>query len=209
MAVTGPHEEVAEFRTTTSQLLVPSDWLVERGVTLVRMEATGAHGNPCTWILEEPSRRCGSSTPATCATSLVARPSDIVASITHPRHRAVVVAPKGRWHLPVVAGHRRDAAFFGVVDVPPGGLVDRNDRNDRRADGLDLRTPIEYCQPDRSRRSNTFVFQSPLSARSSLVVGAPARLTRAVSSSVKRRSSHAPPSPGAGRTARTEVVAAR
>jgi hypothetical protein len=32
---------VAEFGTTTSQLLALSDWLVERGVTLVGMEATG------------------------------------------------------------------------------------------------------------------------------------------------------------------------
>ncbi|MEW6154520.1 MAG: hypothetical protein AB1673_11110 [Actinomycetota bacterium] len=37
----GRREEVAEFGTTTSRLLALSDWLVERGVTLVGMEATG------------------------------------------------------------------------------------------------------------------------------------------------------------------------
>jgi len=51
---------------------------------------------------------------------------------------------------------------------------------------LIIRTPIEYCQPARSRRSNTFVFQNPESARSSLTPLAPARSTRAVSSSQKR-----------------------
>jgi len=49
----GRQEEVAEFRTTTSQLLVLSDWLVERGVTLVGMEATGVYWKPVHWILEE------------------------------------------------------------------------------------------------------------------------------------------------------------
>lgn len=49
----GRHEEVAEFRTTTSQLLVLSDWLVERGVTRVGMEATGVYWKPVHWILEE------------------------------------------------------------------------------------------------------------------------------------------------------------
>lgn len=33
---------------------------------------------------------------------------------------------------------------------------------------LIMRTPMEYCQPARSRRSKTFVFQNPESARSSL-----------------------------------------
>ena len=49
-----------------------------------------------------------------------------------------------------------------------------------------IRTPIEYCQPACSSRSNTFVFQNPESARSSLTPVAPARVTRAISSSVKR-----------------------
>jgi transposase len=49
----GRREEVAEFGTTTSQLLVLSDWLVERGVTLVGMEATGVYWKPVHWILEE------------------------------------------------------------------------------------------------------------------------------------------------------------
>src|SRR5882724_6679950 len=42
----GRKEEVTEFRTTTSQLLQLSDWLVERGVTLVGMEATGVYWKP-------------------------------------------------------------------------------------------------------------------------------------------------------------------
>ncbi len=46
-------EEVAEFGTTTSQLLALSGWLVERGVTLVGMEATGVYWKPVHWILEE------------------------------------------------------------------------------------------------------------------------------------------------------------
>lgn len=49
----GRHEEVTEFRTTTSQLLALSDWLVERGVTFVGMEATGVYWKPVHWILEE------------------------------------------------------------------------------------------------------------------------------------------------------------
>ena len=42
----GRREEVAEFGTTTSQLLALSEWLVERGVTLVGMEATGVYWKP-------------------------------------------------------------------------------------------------------------------------------------------------------------------
>ena len=49
-----------------------------------------------------------------------------------------------------------------------------------------MRTPIEYCQPARSSSSKTLVFQNPLSALSSLVPVAPARSTRAISSSQKR-----------------------
>lgn len=49
----GRREEVAEFRTTTSQLLALSEWLVERGVTLVGMEATGVYWKPVHWALED------------------------------------------------------------------------------------------------------------------------------------------------------------
>ncbi len=49
-----------------------------------------------------------------------------------------------------------------------------------------IRTPIEYCQPAFSRRAKTLVFQNPESALKSLTPGAPARFTRAISSSVKR-----------------------
>jgi hypothetical protein len=37
----GRREEVSEFRTTTSQLVLLADWLTQRQVTLVGMEATG------------------------------------------------------------------------------------------------------------------------------------------------------------------------
>lgn len=49
----GRREEVAEFGTTTSQLLALSDWLVEREVRLVGMEATGVYWKPVHWVLEE------------------------------------------------------------------------------------------------------------------------------------------------------------
>ena len=49
----GRREEMAQFRTTTSQLLVLADWLVERQVTLVGMEATGVYRKPVHWILED------------------------------------------------------------------------------------------------------------------------------------------------------------
>jgi transposase len=49
----GRKEEVTEFRTTTSQLLQLSDWLVERQITLVGMEATGVYWKPVHWILED------------------------------------------------------------------------------------------------------------------------------------------------------------
>ncbi len=42
----GRREEVVEFRTTTSQLLLLADWLSQRGVTLVGMEATGVYWKP-------------------------------------------------------------------------------------------------------------------------------------------------------------------
>jgi len=49
----GRREEVSEFRTTTSQLLELADWLVERRVTLVGMEATGVYWKPVHWVLED------------------------------------------------------------------------------------------------------------------------------------------------------------
>lgn len=49
----GRREEVTEFRTTTSQLLLLADWLVERQVALVGMEATGVYWKPVHWILED------------------------------------------------------------------------------------------------------------------------------------------------------------
>jgi len=51
--VGGRNEEVEQFATTTSQLLKLSEWLVERGVTLVGMEATGVYWKPVHWILED------------------------------------------------------------------------------------------------------------------------------------------------------------
>lgn len=49
----GRREEMAQFRTTTSQLVLLADWLVEREVTLVGMEATGVYWKPVHWVLEE------------------------------------------------------------------------------------------------------------------------------------------------------------
>jgi transposase len=48
----GRCEEVTEFGTTTSQLLALADWLAERRVTLVGMEATGIYWKPVHWVLE-------------------------------------------------------------------------------------------------------------------------------------------------------------
>ena len=48
----GRREEVAEFGTTTSQLLL-ADWLIARQVTLVGMEATGVYWKPVHWVLED------------------------------------------------------------------------------------------------------------------------------------------------------------
>ena len=44
---------MSEFGTTTSQLLALADWLSERQVTLVGMEATGVYWKPVHWILED------------------------------------------------------------------------------------------------------------------------------------------------------------
>ncbi len=48
----GRREEVREFATTTGELLALSDWLVERRITLVGMEATGVYWKPIHWVLE-------------------------------------------------------------------------------------------------------------------------------------------------------------
>ena len=55
----GRREEVAEFRTTTSQLLLLADWLIERQVTLVGMEATGVYWKPVHWCWRTRSAACG------------------------------------------------------------------------------------------------------------------------------------------------------
>ena len=49
----GRREEVVQFGTTVSQLTALSAWLVERGVTLVGMEATGVYWKPVHWVLED------------------------------------------------------------------------------------------------------------------------------------------------------------
>ncbi len=48
----GRREEVEEFGTTTKELMSLSGWLVERGVELVGMEATGVYWKPVHWVLE-------------------------------------------------------------------------------------------------------------------------------------------------------------
>jgi transposase len=49
----GRREEVAEFRTTTRALLELVDWLQERHVSVVAMEATGVYWKPVHWVLED------------------------------------------------------------------------------------------------------------------------------------------------------------
>src|SRR4051794_18857563 len=72
-----------------------------------------------------------------------------------------------------------------------------------------MRTPIEYCQPARARRSKMWLFQNPESARSSLGPLAPARVTRAMSSSTKRSAPRALlPEPFRSRTCSTSPVSA-
>ena len=48
----GRREEVVEYGTTTGQLRELADWLGEREVTLVGMEATGVYWKPVHWVLE-------------------------------------------------------------------------------------------------------------------------------------------------------------
>lgn len=55
--VGGRREEVAQFGTTTSQLLELTAWLVDRGVDLVGMEATGVYWKPVHWVLEDEIER--------------------------------------------------------------------------------------------------------------------------------------------------------
>jgi transposase len=45
-------EQVEQFSTTSKGLLALSQWLVERGIDLVGMEATGVYWKPVVWILE-------------------------------------------------------------------------------------------------------------------------------------------------------------
>jgi transposase len=52
----GRNEEMQQFRTTTSQLLLLAAWLRERNVTLVGMEATGVYWKPVHWVLEDSVR---------------------------------------------------------------------------------------------------------------------------------------------------------
>jgi transposase len=46
-------EQVAEFATTVPGLLALRDWLAERGVRQVAMEATGVFWKPVWWVLED------------------------------------------------------------------------------------------------------------------------------------------------------------
>ena len=55
----GRREEVAEFGTTTSQLLKLAEWLVERRINLVGMEATGIYWKPVHWCSKTRLRGCG------------------------------------------------------------------------------------------------------------------------------------------------------
>lgn len=47
------HQEVETFSTMTSGLLALSDWLAERGITAVVMEATGVYWKPVWHVLDE------------------------------------------------------------------------------------------------------------------------------------------------------------
>jgi transposase len=49
----GRREEVQSFSTTSKGLLSLASWLVERGVRLVGMEATGVYWKPVHWVLED------------------------------------------------------------------------------------------------------------------------------------------------------------
>ncbi len=49
----GRREEVRQFATTSKALLELAGWLVERGVEVVGMEATGIYWKPVHWVLED------------------------------------------------------------------------------------------------------------------------------------------------------------
>ena len=53
----GRREDIKQFSTTSKGLLTLADWLVERGVGLVGMEATGIYWKPVHWILEDVIER--------------------------------------------------------------------------------------------------------------------------------------------------------
>ena len=53
----GRREAIREFSTTSKGLLALADWLVEMGVGLVGMEATGIYWKPVHWILEDVIER--------------------------------------------------------------------------------------------------------------------------------------------------------
>jgi transposase len=53
----GRREEVEQFSTTSKGLLGLAGWLVDRGVALVGMEATGIYWKPVHWILEDQIER--------------------------------------------------------------------------------------------------------------------------------------------------------
>ncbi|PLS76635.1 MAG: hypothetical protein CYG61_00920 [Actinobacteria bacterium] len=97
----GRREEVSEFRTTTSQLLLLlSDWLVERGVTLVGMEATGVYWKPVVRH-EAPFDRVRMKGPAKALSqTVVARTG---------RHGAVQPAGGGDHSLPLPGSNNPNA----------------------------------------------------------------------------------------------------
>nr|BEK62804.1 hypothetical protein KPHV_00310 [Kitasatospora purpeofusca]BEK71222.1 hypothetical protein KPHV_84490 [Kitasatospora purpeofusca] len=47
-----PHREVRTFSAMTDDLLALRDWLVDNGITVVGMEATGAYWKPLYYLLE-------------------------------------------------------------------------------------------------------------------------------------------------------------
>src|SRR4051794_6142146 len=95
-------------------------------------------------------------------------------------HHRPPVRPAPHRRAPLAPGAA--GAALGALRGRPGRATNRSPRPHtlHRTDPtvLIIHTPIEYSQPARSRRSKTFVFQNPESARSSLTPVAPARLTR-------------------------------
>ena len=154
-----------------------------------RLCASAASTVQAPLALKWPEGKCASAwslrSAMTCSTTAWSRCS---ASTT----RDVLGAVGDEHEVPPVGpqlGLRADQAG-APDDQPPaavGGLGDlrlarprgsrcaarRPRRSPRRPSRtvLIIRTPIEYCQPAFSSRSNTFVFQNPESARSSLHAG--------------------------------------